>query len=171
VLYHRQSAMKDSLPPPDAAPSTANIAGHPIHPILVPFPIAFLTGALGADIGYLITGDPFWARAGIWLVGIGLLTGFLAALPGLVDFFTIQNARRRAGWLHLGGNAVVLALAFVSLLLRWEDPAGAVWATGFVLSLVIVALLGITGWYGGELSYRYRVGVTERQPGADLGGR
>ncbi len=154
--------------PRTGIPSTANIAGHPIHPILVPFPIAFLIGALGADFGYLVSGDFFWARASLWLVGIGLLSGVLAALPGLIDYFTIRRARKhRAGWIHFLGNVAVLIFAFISLLLRWPDPAAAVWPWGLGLSVLIAALLGITGWYGGELSYRYRIGVFGDEPEAE----
>lgn len=143
-------------------PSTAAIAGHPLHPIVIPFPIAFLVGALATDLGYWATTDPFWARASLWLVGAGLVTGVLAAALGLIDFFTIKRARsHRSGWIHFIGNAVVLALAFISLLLRVDDMEGGLLPVGLMLSAVITLLLGVTGWYGGELSYRHKIGVLE----------
>jgi len=71
--------------------STLTIAGHPIHPMLVPFPIGFLVGTLASDLAYWGTGDPFWARGSMWLVGAGVVTGGLAAIFGLVDFLTIER--------------------------------------------------------------------------------
>ena len=60
--------------------STVAIASHPLHPLLVTFPIAFLVAAAGTDIGYWLTSDPFWARASVWLIGAGFAAGLAAAL-------------------------------------------------------------------------------------------
>jgi uncharacterized membrane protein len=104
--------------------STAAIARHPIHPMLVPLPIGLLVSALGTDIGYWITGDAFWARASLWLVGTGLLTGLAAAAAGLTDFLTIARVREyRAAWIHLIGNVAALALAAISWVMRLPDAA------------------------------------------------
>jgi uncharacterized membrane protein len=148
----------------DAAPSTAAILGHPIHPMLVPFPLAFLVGVLLTDLAYWATADPFWARASLWLVGAGVVAGAVASIAGMIDFFTIQRAREHAmGWVHFLGNTTALALSLVNWLLRVDDPAAAVLPWGLVLSLVVAGILGVTGWAGGELSYRHRIGVT-REP-------
>src|SRR3546814_6826582 len=64
----------------DPAPSTAAIRGHPIHPMLIPFPLAFLVGVLLTDLAYWATSDPFWARASLWLVGAGVVSGLVAAV-------------------------------------------------------------------------------------------
>lgn len=94
-------------------------------------------------------------------MGAGLVTGALAALIGLIDFLTIQQIRAyTAGWIHFLGNVAVLGLALVNLLLRLNDSAVAVLPWGIVLSVVTVALLTVTGWYGRELVYRHMVGVT-----------
>jgi uncharacterized membrane protein len=115
--------------------------------------------ALGSDLAFWATEDPFWARVSLWLVGAGLLTGLAAAAVGFVDFITIARVRElRAAWVHFIGNATAIALAAVSWILRLPDPAAAVLPGGLVLSAIIAAILGVTGWYGGELSYRYRVG-------------
>ena len=136
------------------------IAGHPIHPMIIPFPIAFLVGALLTDLTYWIAGDPFWARASLWLVGAGLVGGATAAVFGLIDFLSIGRAREHsAGWIHFIGNSTVLVLSLVSLLLRWAHPAAAVLPWGLTISAVVGAILLITGWFGGELAYRHMIGV------------
>lgn len=148
-------------------PSTAAIGGHPIHPALVALPIAFLVGAFGADIGTWWTGDLFWARAALWLTGAGAGLGALAAIPGLVDFMTIERARvHRIGWVHAVGNGIVLLLAAGSWLWRLGDPVTAVLPWGIALSAAITALLLVTGWAGGELAYRHMIGVTGHGPHA-----
>jgi uncharacterized membrane protein len=141
-------------------PSTASILGHPIHPMLVPFPIAFLVGAFASDLAFWGTADPFWARASVWLVGAGLATGALAALAGLTDFLTIQRVRSlSAAWMHFLGNGAALLLSLWNLLHRLGDPAAGVLPSGLILSLVVVAILLVTGWLGGELAYRHRIGM------------
>lgn len=140
--------------------STVAIAGHPFHPLLVTFPIAFLVGAAGTDLGYWLTSDLFWARASIWLLGAGFASGIVAAITGLSDFLRIKRVRkRRAGWLHLIGNIAVLTLTLVNWLLRLNAPTIAVSLPELVISLVVATLLGATGWYGAELVYRHKVSV------------
>ncbi|MFW6059487.1 MAG: DUF2231 domain-containing protein [Phycisphaeraceae bacterium] len=149
----------------DAAPSTAAVGGHPIHPMLVLFPVAFLIGALATDIAYASVLDPMWASFSFWLIAAGLVMGVLAAIVGAVDFWTIDRARQGTdGWMHFIGNGVVLVLAAVSLGFRWVQPVDFVVPWGLVLSTVITVLLLITGWYGGELSYRHRIGVAPQRP-------
>jgi uncharacterized membrane protein len=141
-------------------PSTVAIAGHPLHPLLVTFPIAFLTAALGTDVGYWLTNDPFWARASFWLIGAGIVTGVIAAITGMSDFVKIERVRQHsAGWAHMVGNVAALSLSFISFILRWGNQAGAILPTGLIVSLVVATLLGITGWYGAELIYRHKVAV------------
>ncbi|MEG3836177.1 MULTISPECIES: DUF2231 domain-containing protein [unclassified Microcoleus] len=140
--------------------STLSVAGHPIHPIIVIFPVAFLVGAAGTDIGYWLTSDPFWARASVWLMGVGFAAGILAAITGFLDFFKVKRVRdRSAGWLHMGGNVAVMVLTLINLLLRQENPAEPIVYTGLAISIVVATLLGVTGWFGGELSFRHKIGV------------
>lgn len=140
--------------------STLSVAGHPIHPIIVIFPVAFLVGAAGSDIGYWLTSDPFWARASVWLIGVGFAAGILAAITGFLDFFKVKRVRdRSAGWLHMGGNVAVMVLSLINLVLRQGNPAEPIVYTGLAISVVVATLLGITGWFGGELSFRHKVGV------------
>jgi uncharacterized membrane protein len=128
--------------------------------MLIPFPIAFLVGALASDLAFWWTADPFWARASLWLTGAGLVTGALAAIVGLIDFLSIRRVRElTAGWVHFLGNATALLLTFWSVLHRFGDPVDAVLPLGLIFSAMVAGILGVTGWYGGELAYRYRIGV------------
>ncbi|MDZ8028409.1 MAG: DUF2231 domain-containing protein [Nostoc sp. DedQUE11] len=141
-------------------PSTVAIAGHPLHPLSVIFPIAFLALALGTDFGYWLTRDFFWARASIWLIGLGLAGGVLAAAIGLSDFLKIERVRKRtAGWVHLILNVSILVLTLFNFLLRLGDPEARILPWGLVLSLIVGTLTSASGWFGAELSYRHKIGV------------
>lgn len=140
--------------------STAAIAGHPIHPILVSLPIGFLIGALLSDLAFYWANDPFWVRASLWLTGAGLVAGIIAALAGLTDFLGSSEIRSlREAWLHFGGNGVVLILAAISFFMRLNDDTGMVSLAQLLLSLCMVVMLAVTGWLGGEMVFRRRVGV------------
>ncbi len=140
--------------------SSVAILGHPIHPVVVTFPVAFLSGAAGTDIGYWLTQDEFWARASLWLIGVGLLAGIVAAIVGMFDFVRIPRVRRRrAGWAHMGLNVAALALTIGNFLLRFFASESIILPIGLVLSCTVALLLSIGGWYGGELSFRHKVGV------------
>lgn len=143
-------------------PSTAAVGGHPIHPMLVPFPIVFLTTALATDLAARRTGDPFWAEASRWLLRAGLVSGVAAGTVGAIDFLTVRRARERTeGPLHAIGNAVALALTAANLAARRDRPEGAEPGTGeILLSAATAAILGFTAWAGGELSYRHMIGVS-----------
>ncbi len=139
--------------------SRAAIAGHPIHPMLVPFPIAFLVATFASDLNFWCTGDAFWARASLWLAGAGLVTGLAAAVTDPIDFLSIQRAREgTAGWIHFLGNAVVLLLTLWNVLHRLGDPASGVLPLGVILSGIVALILFVTGWMGGELAYRTKIG-------------
>lgn len=143
--------------------STARLFGHPVHPMLMPFPLVFLLSAAVVDAVFLTSDEPFWADTSIWLLAAGVVTGVVAAGAGLIDFVTIERARsHRSGWVHFIGNVVVLVLALVNWLLRIDDVEAFVQPWGLTLSLVTALLLGVTGWTGGELAYRHQIGVMER---------
>ncbi len=141
-------------------PSTVHVAKHPLHPLIVTFPIAFLTGALATDAAYWLTNDAFWARASFWLILGGLVTGLVAAATGMSDFLRIGRVREHsAGWAHMVGNIAALTLSAANLWLRWNNQSGAILPTGIILSLFVASILGVTGWYGAELIYRHKVAV------------
>lgn len=146
--------------------STASLMGHPIHPMLVPFPIVFFISALATDLLFLGNGAEIWATASAWLLGAGLATAALAALAGLVDFFGDRRIRNlRDARMHMIGNIVAVLVEAVNLVLRLGDPAAGA-STGVILSAVAVGILAFTGWKGGELVFRHRVGVHD---GGDAG--
>lgn len=146
--------------------STASIAGHPLHPAVVPLPIGFLVGAALSDIAHLLSGGRFFARASRWLLRGGIVSGAGAAILGATDFVTIRQARGPIGWAHAGGNAAVLALSIVSLLLR-RGARDRVPGTAMALTGLAGALLAVTGWLGGELVFRQRIGVVPQPSDAE----
>ena len=141
-------------------PSTATIAGHPIHAMLVPFPIACFTLTLLTDIAYWRTSYLMWQHFSEWLLFAGLVFGVLAGLAGAVDFLSRREVRaQRPAWPHAIGNVVVLILAFINSLVHAGDGWTAVVPWGLILSAVTVLLLLVTGWLGGSMVYRHGVGV------------
>ena len=140
--------------------STAAIAGHPLHHMLVTLPIGLLIGALASDIAFRITADTFWARGTLWLLIGGIVTALVAAIPGLIDFMTIDRVRNLwISWTHMIGNLTVVGLAAINVWLRWDDPVAGAQGAGLWLSVAQTALLFFSGWLGGELAYRYGIGA------------
>jgi uncharacterized membrane protein len=170
VNGHRIEARHHEAPArvQEAIPSKASIAGHPIHPMLIPFPIAFLSAAPVVDVVYWITGGAFWAQTAFYLVIAGVVTGALAALVGMVDFAGVREVRRhRESYWHAAANSGALLLSVVGLVVRAGDTAGAILPWGLVLSAGAALLLVVGGWYGGELAYRFRIGVAPRATAAE----
>lgn len=140
--------------------SAASIAGHPIHPMLVAFPIACFSGALVSDIAYWKTAQMQWSNFSAWLIAAGLVLGVLAALAGLIDFAANRAIRaQRPAWPHALGNVVALVLACFNMFVHSRDGWTSVVPTGLTLSALVVLILVATAWLGGSLVYRQRVGV------------
>jgi uncharacterized membrane protein len=150
-----------SVPSDDAHPSTAAIAGHPLHPSVVPVPIGMLVAATLSDVAFTMTRDPFFARGSRWLLRGAAVSGAVAGTLGAIDFSTIRAARQPIGIAHAAGNATILGLTLASLALRRESRTE-VPPAAMAISLAASGLLALTGWLGGELSYRKRVGVVPR---------
>lgn len=142
--------------------STAKIAGHPIHPMLVPFPIAFFVSTFVCDVLLWRTGDRMWAIAAFWLLGAGLVMAGLAALAGATDVLGDRQIRDLSdAWMHAGGNVLAVLIALFNFYWRYRHGQAAIVPIGIILSLVVVLILLFTGWKGGELVYRHRVGVAD----------
>lgn len=142
--------------------STAQVAGHPIHPMVITFPIACFVLAFASDLTFYATSNEFWATASFWLLGIGLVTAALAAGTGLVDVFGDGRVRNLSDTrVHAIGNAIALLIALYNWYMRFEQGTSAVVPSGVVLSGIVVFVLAIAGWKGGEMVFRHRVGVAD----------
>lgn len=141
--------------------STASIHGHPIHPMLVPFPITCFVGALLTDITYWRTANMLWANFSAWLIAFGLVMGTLAAIAGFVDFISNRAIRaQRPAWPHMIGNVIAMILSIFNMFVHSRDAWTSVVPSGLILSALVVLILLFTGWLGGALVYRHRVGVS-----------
>jgi uncharacterized membrane protein len=143
--------------------STAQIAGHPLHPMLIPFPIAFLVATLVCDLAFWRTGNSAWATASLWLLGAALVMAALAALAGLTDFLGDERIRALGdAWHHMIGNVIAVVLSLVNWFWRYRATETTVTTAEMLISLVVVLILLYTGWRGWEMVYRHRVGVSDQ---------
>jgi len=142
--------------------STASIFGHPIHAMLVPFPVTCFVGAFVTDIVYSRTANLQWQYFSIWLLAAGLLVGGLAAMVGFIDYFGDSRVRRArpANW-HMGINLLAWVLSLINAFVHSRDGWTAVVPEGLILSGIVVLLLLVSGWLGQSLVYRHGVGVEE----------
>ncbi len=144
--------------------SRVSIAGHPVHPMLVPLPIGLLAGSVVADLGYIVTGrEEMWANIAFWTLIGGLITALIAAAAGIAEYFLMArrtDAAEMARW-HGMLNAGATVLFAISLVLRLNEVSlsGGRFGAAFALSVVALGILAISGWLGGELSYRKHLGV------------
>lgn len=148
--------------------STARVGGHPIHPMLIPFPFAFLTGAAFFDVLAATRRETHVATTARHLGTAGLVTAVAAAVPGLVDYATIvpAGAPRRTATAHMISNVSAL-LCFATAARARRKSALPSRAT-LTCSLIGTALLLAGGWLGGSLSYRHQVGVHPEVPPRQL---
>src|SRR5919199_4458911 len=131
--------------------SRAKIFGHPIHPMLIPFPLGLLATAVIFDIIQVITGKGLFSEAAQYMIAAGIIGGLAAAIFGLIDWLAIPAGTRAksVGLTHGAGNVVVVVLFALSWLLRRDTPAHP-GALALILAFVAVALATVTGWLGGE---------------------
>lgn len=141
-------------------PSRMSIAGHPIHPMLIHLPMAFLLGLVATDLAFIFTDDPFWARASLWLAGVGAFGGWFAGLVGLADLILVAGIRRLiTGWCHAIVAVMLLSIATFNWLMRYGDAGEWLQPWGIFLSALTAALIAATGVLGGQLVYEHGVGV------------
>ncbi|MDQ3283393.1 MAG: DUF2231 domain-containing protein [Acidobacteriota bacterium] len=140
----------------------AKILGHPIHQMLIPFPLGLLATSFFFDIAYYVFGNAQLAIVAFWMILAGVIGGLAAAVFGLIDWLAIPAGTRAKaiGMWHGGGNVMVVALFIAGWFLRRPDPATPPIAA-VVLSGVAVGLSLVTGWLGGELVDRLGVGVDD----------
>jgi uncharacterized membrane protein len=140
--------------------SKAKLLGHPIHPMLIVFPLGLLATAVAFDIVGLAQGDASWFGISYWMIAAGIIGGLLAAVFGLIDWWAIRPGTRakRIGLWHGGVNVVVVLLFIGSWLMRSSAPQNPS-SAALTLSFIAMGLALVGGWLGGELVDRLGVGV------------
>jgi nitrite reductase/ring-hydroxylating ferredoxin subunit/uncharacterized membrane protein len=146
----------------------ANIKSHPIHPMLVAFPIALFITSFALDVaGIALDAPDLWA-AGFYCAIAGLVGGFCAAVPGLIDWLSVvppKSSGKKRGLLHAGLNVIVLAL-FLAAVVRRGAPDATPDGINIGLTLAGVLILFYSGWLGATLVYRNQIGVDHRYANA-----
>jgi uncharacterized membrane protein len=144
--------------------SKAKILGHPIHPMLVAFPVAFYTTTLVSFIVYAASADPFWFRVARVANWSGVVTALVAAVPGFIDWaigIPRQSAAKGTGVLHMALNVIALLVFFANGIVysgSWDvRPPGA--ETGVMLSAIGVLFTLPAGFLGWNLVQDHHVGV------------
>lgn len=148
--------------------------GHPFHPILVTVPIGAWVAALIFDIVSRFADDPaIFSTGAYWLLAIGIVGALAAAVFGFMDLMTIprQSNAFRTGVVHMVLNVLVVMALAISFGIRTADAGDRTEVSlGLIaLSVVALAFLGVSGWLGGKLTYRYGVRVAEEEVQAQEG--
>ena len=141
--------------------SRVKLFGHPVHPMLVVFPLGLLATAVIFDLLYLIFDNRLLPTASYYMIAAGVLGGLLAAIFGFIDWLALPNASRakNIGLWHGIGNVVIVLLFTGSWLLRRDNVDFVPDSPALMLSFAGTALALVTAWIGGELVYRLGVGV------------
>jgi uncharacterized membrane protein len=139
--------------------SPASIAKHPIHPMLIVFPIGLWVFSLVSDLVLVLgSGSVVWNDVAFYTMAGGLVGALLAAVPGLIDFLSLAEPRvKKIGTWHLILNLLAVAGFAVNLWLRTRTAPGA--SLPIALSVIGVVLIGVSGWLGGEMVYVHAVAV------------
>ena len=138
----------------------ASIAKHPIHPMLVPFPIGLWIFSLICDLVFVAGwGGETWRTVAFFTMVGGIVGALAAAVPGLIDMLSLPNGPRRTAIIHMTLNLTVVALYAFNIWLRIVNPDNAGLTTW--ISIIAVVLLGVSGWLGGKMVYEYRVAVDD----------
>ncbi len=143
--------------------SKVKLAGHAIHPMLIVFPLGLFATAVIFDLIYLVTGNAILGEVAYWNILAGIIGGLVAAVFGFADWLHIPDGTRAkaVGLQHGAGNVVIVVLFAIAWLLRGGNANHEVTTVPMVLEIVGVLLALVTGWLGGELVERLRVGVDD----------
>ena len=146
--------------------SRVKFFGHPVHPMLIVFPIGLLATSLFFDILYFITRNTNFTTASYYMIAAGAIGGLLAAIFGFIDWLGLPTSRAKSigGW-HGLGNFTIVVLFIISWFLRRGNANFVPGTLAFILSIVGIGMALITAWIGGELVYRLGVAV---DPGANV---
>jgi len=161
------------MPRPHEKPIPSKVAfkQHPLHPMTVHFPIAFLAFAPLADLAFWWRGEEFWALAAFWMIVAGFAMGVVASVLGTLDFMLVRAVRQHvAGWSHFIAAIMALSLAGTNLMLRLDDPVASALPWGLFTSLATLVVVGFAGWLGGTLTFRHGIGTYVHDIDDDDGG-
>jgi uncharacterized membrane protein len=156
--------------------SKVRIFGHPIHPMVIGYPVAFYTGTLVAFAIYGANADRFWLKAAIAVSIAGAGMAIIAALPGFIDWLLAipsGSPAKRTGLIHMGLNVVALGLFIVTSIVyarHWNTGAPSA-SLGIILSAIGVGATILAGFQGWKLVQDHHVGVRgmgETRTAADL---
>lgn len=148
--------------------SPASIGGHPVHPMLIPFPIALWVFSLVADVIFLWRGNPVWKDyIAFYTLLAGIIGGAMAAVPGIIDWLSLKDKTvvKLANW-HARLNVIALLIFAGSFYLRTTSGSSMVSGSHTIplaLSVLGVVFISISGWLGGELVFKHGVAV-DTQP-------
>jgi uncharacterized membrane protein len=139
--------------------SAVALVGHPIHVMMVHFPVAFVIATLGVDILYWWSGDAFWVRAGLWSAGMAFWSGVAASIVGTGELLLVRGIRLlEASWSHAVAAMTLVAIGGANWGLRLIDTA-AILPHGLALSALASVMVGFAGWHGGKLVFDHGVGI------------
>ena len=140
----------------------ASIGGHPIHAMLIVFPVGLLIFSLICDLISLRSADPTtWATVAFYTMVGGFSGAVAAAVPGLIDLLSLADKdTKKIAITHMSINLVAVALYAVNIWLRTGSASNT--GTPLLLSVVAVALLAVSGWLGGKMVHEHGVGVDVR---------
>jgi len=135
----------------DLSSSISDISEHPMHTVLVAFPAVCFIGAFITDFVYWRSMFFVWANFSVWLLTAGLVMASLVVIAALIDFMISRNRRASLpAWPYLLGNGLVIVLSLFNVFVHSRDGYTAVVPTGIILSGLVVLIMMITGWMGGE---------------------
>lgn len=150
--------------------SPASIGGHPVHPMIIPFPIALWVFSLVADVIFLWRDNPVWRDyVAFYALLAGIIGAAAAAVPGLIDWLSLTDKAivKIANW-HARLNVIALLVFAASFYLRTTSGSSLVsgsYTIPLALSVLGVVLITISGWLGGEMVFKH--GVAVEAPSAD----
>ncbi|MCL3883357.1 DUF2231 domain-containing protein [Marivita sp. GX14005] len=152
----------EDYPGIDQTETIIGIWGHPLHAMTVAFPVALTFCTLGADGLYWLSGELFWARAGVWAAGTAFLFGLIAAATGTAELLLVSGIRiHAAAWTHAVIAVLLLSLLGANWGYRLYGYESAVLPYGILLSGFNTLVVMATGWHGGALVFDHRLGTSK----------
>jgi uncharacterized membrane protein len=141
----------------------ASIRRHPLHPMLIVFPIALWVASLVCDIAYHAGArNVFWKEMAFYAIAGGVVGALLAAIPGFIDYLSLTERRtKRIATTHMAINLLVVLVFIFNLGIRYASPSGELFPV--FVSVVAIGLMSIGGWLGGALVFEHGVGVRPAQ--------